>query len=184
MREEVISLLSYEEEQLVTDIPDALSSFNLGFEELSKMFPNETMPWEARIKGDVIFENRELLTIGLSSYIFTGGAHGYGSTRFLNFDKSGGEELESKMLFKNLEKFQEYAETKFRIQENIPAQESINSTGFMFEQDSFYLPENIGFTREGLILLYNPYEVASYADGTIELTLPLDEVKKFLAVGI
>ncbi|MGI9547615.1 MAG: DUF3298 domain-containing protein [Flavobacteriaceae bacterium] len=184
MREEVISLLSYDEEPLVTDIPGALSSFNLGFEELRKMFPDENMPWEARIKGNIVFENKELLTIGLSSYIFTGGAHGYGSTRFLNFDKSGGEELESNMLFKNLEKFEEYAETKFRLQEEIPIQESINSTGFMFEQDSFYLPENIGFTQEGLKLLYNPYEVASYADGTIELTLPFAEVKKFLAVGI
>jgi hypothetical protein len=54
----------------------------------------------------------------------------------------------------------------------------------MFEKDSFYLPENIGFTKEGVKLLYNQYEVASYADGTIELTLPYNEVKKYLSTKI
>lgn len=184
LKEEVISLLSYEEDEVIVDIPGALSSFSRGFKDLTNKFPDEAIPWEARIKGEITYESKDLLTIGLSSYIFTGGAHGYGSTRFLNFDKRSGEELESTMLFKNREKFERFAETKFRMQEDIPQEEPINSTGFMFEQDIYYLPENIGFTQEGLKLLYNPYEVASYADGTIELILPYSEVKKYLALGI
>ncbi|TFG74190.1 MAG: DUF3298 domain-containing protein, partial [Flavobacteriales bacterium] len=63
----------------------------------------------------------------------------------------------------------------------IPLDKPINQTGLMFEQDTFYLPENIGFTKDGLQLLYNPYEVASYADGTIVLTLSYQEVGPFLS---
>ncbi len=184
IREEVISIMSFDEEKSVTDIPAALISFNQGYEDLITLFPDESIPWEAWIKGKIAFENKDLVTIELSSYIFTGGAHGYGSRRFLNFDKNKAIELSSDELFKNQRKFMDFAESQFRMKQDIPEGVSINSTGFMFEQDSFYLPENIGFTKDGLILLYNPYEVASYADGTIELTLPYEEVAEYLAIRI
>ena len=184
LREEVISLLSYDEDQQPGDIPEAVSSFKKGFEKLQDEFPDDTAPWEANIDAIVSFENKELLSISLNSYIFTGGAHGYGSTRFLNFNKATGQELDRSELFKNQKKFIEYAEDRFRRQEEIMADQSINSTGFMFDRNEFYLPENIGFTEKGLKLLYNPYEVASYADGTVEILLPYREIRKYLKLKI
>ena len=184
IREEVISLLSYEEEVEIADIPSAITSFNNSYQNLLKMFPDELIPWEAKIDAQIAYENNELITIRLDSYIFTGGAHGYGSTRFLNFEKHSGLELTRKDLFKNHRNFVDFAEERFRKQENIPVDQSINSTGLMFELDEFYLPENIGFTEKGLKLLYNPYEVASYADGTIEMTIPYEEVENFLLVRL
>jgi len=142
---------------------------------------DEPNGWEAKIKGSISYEDAKFITIILDSYLFTGGAHGYTSKRFLNFDKKKGTEMENSELFKNTEDFLVFAEEMFRKKENIPKNKSINYTGFMFEQDSFYLPENIGFTKDGLKLLYNPYEVASYTDGPIELVLPHTEIKKFLA---
>lgn len=181
IQEEVIALLLFEEEKGISNIPAAISSFEGGYNDLKRKFPDESIPWEARIKGKVVYENEELVTIRLNSYIFTGGAHGYSSTHFLNFNKKNGEEIERNQLFKDRDKFEEIAEMKFREQESIPEDVSINSTGFMFDRDDFYLPENIGFTYDGIQLLYNPYEVASYADGAIELTLPYQEVQEFLA---
>jgi hypothetical protein len=184
LKEEVVSLLAFEEEQQPEDIPEAVSSFRNGFEKLQIEFPDETVPWEADIEALVTFENKELLSISLNSYIFTGGAHGYGATRFLNFKKKSGQEVDNSELFKNQKIFVEFAEDQFRIQHNIPPDQPINSTGFMFERNEFYLPENIGFTENGLKLLYNPYEVASYADGTIELLLPYREIAKYLNVKL
>ena len=104
--------------------------------------------------------------------------------KFLNFSKKKAKEIDDWELFKDKDRFEQYPETQFRIQQNIPADQPINSTGFMFEEDHFYLPENIGFTNKGLKLLYNQYEVASYADGPIELTLPYKEIQKFLSGNI
>ncbi len=182
LNEEIIALLSFEEGRSTGTISDAIKSFESGYKDLQEKFPEESVPWEARISGEVIYEDEKLLTIGLDSYIFTGGAHGYGSTHFLNFSKRNGEELRQNEMFINRDAFEEFAEMKFRIQEAIPTQSPINSTGFMFDADNFYLPENIGFTEQGIKLLYNPYEVASYADGVIELTLPYKEVEEFLAL--
>lgn len=184
LKEEIISLLLYDDDLEATTIEEAITSFTHGYTELREEYADETAQWEAKIDGEKVYEDDVLLTIELNTYLFTGGAHGYGSKRFLNFDKKKGTELENWQLFKDLENFQKYAETEFRIKESIPEGKPINSTGFMFERDSFYLPENIGLTKEGLKLLYNQYEVASYADGPIELTLPYSDVKKFLAAKI
>lgn len=180
LKEEIIELLNYDEDDQASSIKDAVKSFSDGYWELKKLYPEEATAWEAKIEGKITYEDPVLLTIELNSYLFTGGAHGYTSRRFLNFDKIKGKELENWQLFQDREDFQEFAERKFRNQEDIPLEEPINSTGFMFEKDSFYLPENIGFTEEGIKLLYNPYEVASYADGPIVLTLPFKDVEPYL----
>lgn len=181
LKEEVISLLTFDDDLKATDIEGAIGSFKNGFLELKKLYPNETIGWEANIEGTIAYENTRMLTIQLGSYIFTGGAHGYSATRFLNFDKKKGVEFEDWELFLDQKDFKRFAETKFRIQESIPQDAPINSTGFMFERNEFYLPENIGFTEKGLQLLYNQYEVASYADGPIVLTLPYVEVRSYLS---
>jgi len=181
LREEVISKLTFDDEINAETIQQAIESFTNGYFELKKIYPDETIGWKATINGIVTYEDNDLITIELQSYMFTGGAHGYGSTNYLNFNKKRGKEIDTWELFEDKEGFREYAETQFRIQQNIPVNKSINSTGFMFEKDNFYLPENIGFTEKGLKLLYNQYEVASYADGPIELTLPYKDIQKFLS---
>ncbi|SDD66394.1 Protein of unknown function [Pricia antarctica] len=181
LQEEIISLLLFDDDLKIANLDDALMSFKNGYSELKDLYPEETTPWETKIDGNVVYEDEKILTLELNSYVFTGGAHGYSAKRILNFDKKRGVELENWQLFRNRKDFQQFAEAKFREQEAIPAEASINYTGLMFEKDSFYLPENIGFTKEGVKLLYNPYEVASYADGPIVLTLPFKEVKRYLA---
>ncbi|MGI9551231.1 MAG: DUF3298 domain-containing protein [Aurantibacter sp.] len=184
--EEVVSLLIFEETEGVetSTITRAIESFKDGYTEMTRLYDDEDESWEANIMGKVTYEDKNTLTISLDSYLFTGGAHGYSSKRFLNFNKNNGAELENWQLFTNSNDFRKFAEAKFRLQEKIPEDKPINHTGFMFEKDSFYLPENIGFTQKGVQLLYNQYEVASYADGPIELVLPYSEVMKYLRTKI
>jgi hypothetical protein len=180
LKEELISILSFDDGMQATSIKEAITSFNNGYQHLQKLYDDEPTGWEAKIKGSFTYEDETFATIMLESYLYTGGAHGYTSIRFLNFDKIKGIELDAEELFENTLEFSAYAEDLFRKKEGIPLDKPINYTGFMFERDSFYLPENIGFTEKGLKLLYNPYEVASFADGVIELNVPHKEVKKYL----
>jgi hypothetical protein len=181
LEEEMIAQLTFDEETEASDIDGAIQSFTREYRSIRSMHPVETQRWEAKITAEVSFEDARMITIKIDSYLFTGGAHGYGSTRFLNFNKKRGSEMQSWELFSDRKDFQRYAENRFRRQENIPQDGPINSTGYMFERDTFYLPENIGFTEEGIKLYYNQYEVTSYADGPVELILPYQEVKKYLS---
>lgn len=180
LEEEIILLLSFDEEQEITSIADAITSFTNSFKELKSKFPDETVGWEASVESNISYEDNDMLTLEFNAYSFTGGAHGYGSTSFLNFDKRKAVELETWELFEDLEGFLKFAEIKFRIQEDIPQDDNINATGFMFDRDAFHLSENVGYTAEGITLIYNQYEVASYADGPIILALPYAEVNKYL----
>ncbi|MBT8280388.1 MAG: DUF3298 and DUF4163 domain-containing protein [Muriicola sp.] len=181
---EIIELLTFADSLEVSNLNEAVNSFTLGYSELKEVYPDETVPWEANIDAEVSFENRRVLSIKLDSYLFTGGAHGYSASHFLNFDIEKGEEINTRELFRDLLAFRAYAETKFREKEKIPIDAPINSTGFMFDRDTFYLPENIGLTPKGILLLYNQYEVASYADGQIQLLIPFKEAKKFVSPGM
>lgn len=181
IEEEVIALLTFEEGLETSSIPGAIDSFTDGYENLRTKYPGEVFDWEAKITAEVTYEDPRMITIRINSYMFTGGAHGYGTTQFLNFDKRKGTRLKDWELFSNRNEFRQFAESKFRQQEAIPNGRSINSTGFMFERDVFHLPKNIGFTHTGIQLHYNQYEVASYADGPVELVLPFKEVKKYLS---
>ena len=53
---------------------------------------------------------------------------------------------------------------------------------FFFGKD-FQLPETLGYSDEGLIVLYNPYEIASYSQGIIEFTIPYSEISSFLNIN-
>ena len=147
-------------------------------------FPDMSAEYFAEINVSESFNTNELVSVEIHRYLYTGGAHGSGHSFFLNIDPRTGNEIPSEALFKNNMAFAKFAEEKFRLANKIPANEPINATGFWFNEDQFYIPETIGFTETSLILIYNQYEIASYADGPIELEIPLEEIQDYLKFKI
>ena len=72
------------------------------------------------------------------------------------------------------------SEKEFRKKYKIPEGENINAKGFFFENDKFALPENIAVTKNRVILVYNRYEAASYAEGELKLSIPKNKVAQWL----
>lgn len=160
---------------------ELMTSFITSYEELKKDFA-ESFPWEAKIKARVDYQSDSIINIKLNNYMFTGGAHGYEGNRSLIFNAKTGRSLTSDQILKDKKAFTAFAEKKFRSKFNIPAGKSINITGLMFENDKFILPQNIFYTDNGLLLLYNAYEIGSFADGAKELLIPYSEADAFLKV--
>lgn len=127
------------------------------------------------------YTSNEVLSVQTNFYQFSGGAHGYGGVLFQNFNVKTGAEMTIPELFKDVDAFTAFAKAEFRTQQDIPEEASINSTGFMFEDDVFTLPENIGFTDEGMVLYYNSYEVSAYADGAQEVIIPWETAEDYLS---
>nr|WP_294927662.1 DUF3298 and DUF4163 domain-containing protein [uncultured Flavobacterium sp.] len=162
------------------DYDSLADSFIASYEEMHKKFPGETYGWEAKVKGDVEYQSDQILNIKLDHYTFTGGAHGYQGFRSLIFNPNTGKTIFCDELFKNEKEFKAFAEKEFRNKYKIPSKSNINATGLMFENDKFQLPQNIFYTDEGLLLYYNSYEAASYADGPKEILFPYDKISKYL----
>ncbi|TPG33350.1 DUF3298 and DUF4163 domain-containing protein [Flavobacterium pectinovorum] len=169
-----------EDKVKVNDYKTLTTSFISSYEEMHKKFPTETFGWEGKIKGNVEFNSDQILNIKIDHYTFTGGAHGYQGFRSLLFNPKTGKTIFSDQIFKNEKEFKAFAEKEFRAKYHIPTKANINATGLMFENDKFQVPQNIFYTEDGLLLYYNSYEAASYADGPKELLFPYEKVSKYL----
>jgi len=159
---------------------ELMDSFIGSYDSFKKQYPDEDLPWEAKIKGTIDYQNDSIINIKLNNYMFTGGAHGYEGNRSLLFDAKTGQSLTRKDIFKDEKGFTALAEKKFREKFKIPAGKNINATGLFFPNDKFILPEAIFFTEDGLLLYYNAVEVGSFADGTKELLIPYSEATPYL----
>lgn len=164
----------------ITHVSEAIQFFIDDFKKFQEDFGNNYIDYDVDILMLVSYQSESLVTIELNYYVFTGGAHGFNGTRFLNFNAKTGELLTNDILFKSLEEFIAICENKFRTIYQIPEDRSINATGFWFEKDSFHLPENIGFSETEITLHFNQYEIASYAEGPIILTIPIEKVTQYL----
>jgi hypothetical protein len=174
-------IVFFEEDSVKVDGYKSLAkSFISSYEEMHQKFPQDTFGWEAKIIGNVEFQSDQILNLKIDHYTFTGGAHGYQGYRSLLFNRTTGKTIFNKQLFKNEKEFKAFAEKAFRAKYKIPETANINATGLMFENDNFQLPQNIFYTSQGLLLYYNSYEAASYADGPKELIFPYEEVKQYL----
>jgi len=160
-----------------------VDSFVSSYEEMVRDFPDEGLvSWEAKIKGTIQYRSKDLLNIKINNYMFTGGAHGYEGDRSLIFDLKTGKSLAPEQLFTDVKSFTALAENKFREKHKIPLNKGINSTGLMFEGEKFRLPQNIFFTDKGILLHYNAYEAASYADGAKDLLIPYNVANDYLKI--
>ena len=177
LNEHVINLISNAEKPKPQTLEELTDNFLKDYKTAAESFSEEP-PWEAYLNQNIYRQTEDLISIGVTTEVFSGGAHGYKNLTFLNFDPETGEKLSADDLFEP--QFTALAEEKFREAQQIPAGENINSTGYWFENDTFQLPENIGFSEEAVILVYNPYEVGPYATGDIYLEIPLKDAQPFL----
>ena len=53
---------------------------------------------------------------------------------------------------------------------------------FTFD-DSVFVTENVYFTEKGIMFVYNPYEIASYAQGIISIFLSYEKIPKNLILN-
>ena len=161
-------------------IIDAIENFIKMYRTHSAEFPDMAAEYFADVSVSKTYFSKEIISLELREYLFTGGAHGYGSVEFMNLDPTTGEIISTEALFKNVNEFIPYAERKFREEHSIPQTSNINSTGFWFKNDTFSLPTTIGLTSENIILRYNQYEIDSYAAGPVELEISREEAQQFL----
>lgn len=160
-----------------------MQSFIKDYEAFKSEFPDSAIGWEAIVESSVELNNSELICIEIDAYTFTGGAHGNTIATSKLFDPKSGKNLEIKDIIKDIPAFTKIAESKFRETFEIPTDATITSTGFWFENDTFALPLNIFFTEHDVVLHYNQYEIASYAEGSKEVRIALEDIKDLLSIN-
>ncbi len=142
-----------------------------------RSFPKSSQVWAFILDSKPIYEHDSLFCF---SYVFDnyrGGTHGIIEKYFLTFNRYTGKKFWPLDLIKNVDSFKKLAEKKFRELKKLKPDEDLDKAGFFKPFGKFRLPANIGINNKGIILHYNPYEIAPYSQGPTELIIGFQEAE-------
>lgn len=104
---------------------------------------------------------------------YTGGAHGSRNVFYYNIDARDGTIIKEDTLFNEGSEGPLVALLNKKIEErNADPERRIT----ILDPDAVKPNANFYFGAEGLVYVYNQYEIAPYSDGLIEVTLPYDDI--------
>lgn len=153
-------------------------SFISGYEEFRKDYPERLQSWYLIINLKVLRQLPGYLSVQYSHADYAGGAHGNSSINYLNYNPETKQEiaLDSLIVPGKMPQLVKIAENIFRKNEKLNSGESLEDRYF-FENGKFSLAQNFRVTDQGLLFLYNPYEIKPYVDGYTELLIPFRDIQ-------
>lgn len=162
------------EELLLTSADSFLNEWKI---QVENSLPGESPPgWYVNVDGEPGLITQKVVALSLAVNSFAGGAHPNAYISLYNFDLKTGNKITYQDIFSDLSALEKIAESKFRTSRNIPMAANLNELGFFWD-GPFSLPENFELQNDGILFWYNPYEIASYAEGPTDFIIPYSELK-------
>jgi hypothetical protein len=163
----------------LNELTSVLDVFDEEYAKFKSEFPESKEPrWELHIETEKLYQSDEVISIAISVYQFQGGAHGNDQITLLNLNATTGTVLKLSDYINDIPAFTTLAKTYF-IEALKKEDEKLELDDY-FYGEPFHLPENIGYSDAGLVLLYNVYEIASYAQGYTEFAIPFEIADAYL----
>ncbi len=129
-------------------------------------------------QGFIRYNQHGYLVIDQLRDEYTGGAHGYYFSTMHSFDVKNQKKLLLKDIIRadsNL--LSNLLDKQFRINRKLPENEPIHQHLFV---DKIMPKTDFYFNELGVGFVYHPYEISSYAEGQIYITLPYALIKQYL----
>ena len=128
--------------------------------------------WIKTIDGEFLPPYKNMQSFQLSTYGYTGGAHGIDSEKGMTFDLSSGRLITENDLF-----IREYKPELSRIL-TAHLQESVSEDIY----ESLFIKAiepngNFVIAPEGMTYIYNRYEIGPYVSGIVRVTVPWEELE-------
>lgn len=131
---------------------------------------------------DIINNSGNIISFRQTTSTYEGGAHPNTFFAYKNYNLRTGKEIKLSDVLKGnyLPVLTKIAEAKFRKFYNISQNENLEKAGFWFEKGIFKLNDNYSFNSFAVTFQFNSYEVAAYAMGAPEITIPYSEIKNII----
>ncbi len=172
----------YLKEVFTNDIPGPSLSLAASVDSLLAQKSRDTFlsdrPFQLHSEGSV-YSRGGMSSLWLQTYAFTGGAHGMTLGRMLNVDNASGRVLTTGELFRDTVRLAELNREAFKRFLREKGIERVEESLFV-SPDTLPLPTEIGLDSTGVVMLYNPYEIAPYVFGQSVYSLPYAEVESLL----
>lgn len=134
--------------------------------------------WSEQTNFWIVYNDDGMLVVNHHVYAYTGGAHGNYSSHYLCIDSRDKKLLkledvlqaDTAQLVKLLE---QEARKLYNIADDAPLYEQMLT-------EELYIPEQFYISNKGITFVYGIYEVASYAEGEINLFIPYNKIMGML----
>lgn len=143
--------------------------------------PEAAKPSVGRMQCEVSVESEGAVTDTLLNYTiyrfnYLGGAHGMYTTAYHTYSLTTGYEYSAADLFgeERMEALTVLIRKKLYEKYEATNDDELFACGFFPEYIA--VTNNFKITREGVVFLYNPYEIACYAVGDIEVAVSREEL--------
>ena len=162
--------------------PLTIEQFADSFIEDYKQDINQFNSWELERNIKVVFSTDKLLTLLFEEYGYTGGAHPFSGQRYAVLSLVDGTSIVlADLLSPGYEPpLNVMAEKAFRKSRELEDADSLEEHGFSFENNVFNLNKNFGVVKEGLDFIFNSYEIAPYAMGPSQFTVPYEDIHSLI----
>lgn len=130
---------------------------------------------------DIKLLNGSILSLVLNHYEFTGGAHGNYYSIGFTFDLKTGEllTLESIITKESLPFITKLCEEKIK---QMYEAGSLIDAGLFEDHIELTMDQDFYLTQDALVFQFDPYEIAPYAMGNIEVSIYAEEISEFLLI--
>lgn len=128
---------------------------------------------------DIKLVNESFISLVLNHYEFTGGAHGNFYSMGYSFDLNTGELLTLDKILKNnaISELTKICERKLL---EMFTGETLSDAGMFEDYLELNFDQDFYLTSNALVLQFDPYEIAPYSMGNIEVIIPFEELEASL----
>ena len=160
-----------------------LDQFAEGFIADYQQDANPFSSWEMAREAKVVFSTVNMVTLLFTEYGYTGGAHPFSGQRYLVMNLQDGEPVVlADLLSPGYETpLNVIGEGVFRQARDLGEADTLEEQGYSFENNVFSLNDNFGVLKEGLDFIFNSYEIAPYAMGPTQFTIPYEDIHSLIS---
>ncbi|NOS84629.1 MAG: DUF3298 domain-containing protein [Ignavibacteria bacterium] len=161
----------------------AADSFMAQYVTMRKEYPESPQYWYLEQSVSANLDHPKIINLAAGNSSYMGGAHPNSYLEYYNISKETGDTLSPGNLFiQGFEKkLNELVDAAFRKANNLKPGDNLQDKGGLFD-NKITFNYNWLVNKDGsLTFYYNPYEIASYAQGPIEVTLKKEDITPLLA---
>lgn len=164
--------------QILTGVEALAESASAQYRDLTRRFPDYRIDWYLERDAQVLADSGGIVSLRCTQSIFLGGAHPLTTVTLVNFEANSGRLLGADEVIDpgSEQTFTRILERAFRKARNLAPGVDLKSEGFWIEPGKFPRSSNVGVRPDGLLVFYNPYEVAPYSMGPTEVFLPFSDL--------
>ncbi len=161
----------------VASFDQMMTDLSASYDSLINDFDDYAQGWLVEINSDILFQQENYISVASTIFTYTGGAHPNNSQVYRSYDLKTGETITLDDILEPgyASALNSSAEIEFRMQKEIPPNESLESAGYWLEDGAFKVNDNFAIINQSLMFYYNAYEIGPYSLGATELELKLTD---------